>query len=215
MIFVKRQFDGSKSCSAIATFSVRVAEFITATLRFSIRIMTIKLSLAGAGGHASCGSCGGGMRVGSLDCWVRPCGNHRWSHSRRRPSDPEGPAARAAAVLSLVRLLRGGNVGDASGSFSPTTNSGFPAPPFVPGDVAALSAAQSRSLTANGFTGGVQAGYNFQHDTLVWGFEADFDYLGLKGSKNSTDVFPSTLPGGAAGPPTRSSRQRPASPPIG
>jgi outer membrane immunogenic protein len=114
----------------------------------------------------------------------------------------KGPPPEAPPSCLWCGFYAGGNVGDASGTFSPTTNSGFPAPPFVPGDVAALSTAQSRSLTANGFTGGVQAGYNFQHDNLVWGFEADFDYLGLKGSKNGAGPFPSTLPGGAVGPPT-------------
>jgi outer membrane immunogenic protein len=95
----------------------------------------------------------------------------------------------------------GGNVGDAWGSSSVNTNFGFPTPPFAPMDVAALSAAASRNIGSTGFTGGVQAGYNIQNGPWVFGFEADFDYLGLKGSKNSASPFPSTLPGGPAGPP--------------
>jgi outer membrane immunogenic protein len=96
----------------------------------------------------------------------------------------------------------GGNVGDAWGSSAITSNSGFPAPPFIPGDVAALSAAESRSVSSTGFIGGAQAGYNFQNGPLVWGVEGDFDYLGLRGSKNGAGPIPSTLPGGLVGPPT-------------
>ncbi len=42
---------------------------------------------------------------------------------------------------------------------------------------------------ADGFTGGVQAGYNMQYGSLVWGLEADFGYLGLKGA-GQWDAFP-------------------------
>jgi outer membrane immunogenic protein len=96
----------------------------------------------------------------------------------------------------------GGNVGGAWGSSSVNTAFGFPTPPFVPGDVAALSSAASQTVASSGFTGGEQIGYNFQNGPWVWGVEADFDYLGLKGSKSGAAPFPSTLPGGAAGPPT-------------
>lgn len=34
---------------------------------------------------------------------------------------------------------------------------------------------------ADGFTGGVQTGFNVQSGALVWGLEADLGYLGLKG----------------------------------
>jgi outer membrane immunogenic protein len=41
-----------------------------------------------------------------------------------------------------------------------------------------------------------------QSGNVVWGIEADIDYLGLSGSTAQTLPFPSTLPGGPVGPPT-------------
>ena len=38
------------------------------------------------------------------------------------------------------------------------------------------------SNKANGFTGGVQAGFNVQRGALIWGLEADLGYLGIRGS---------------------------------
>lgn len=45
------------------------------------------------------------------------------------------------------------------------------------------------SNKANGFTGGLQAGFNQQSGSLVWGLEADVGHLGLRGS-GQWDVFP-------------------------
>jgi outer membrane immunogenic protein len=44
----------------------------------------------------------------------------------------------------------------------------------------------------NGFIGGGQLGYNWQAGSFVFGGEADFDYMGLRGSRLSTQQFPST-----------------------
>jgi outer membrane immunogenic protein len=144
---------------------------------------------------------GGGMRVGSRIVGFALAAIIAGPTLAADLPTRKGPPPEAPPSCLWCGFYGGVNLGDASGTFSPTVNSGFPAPPFVPGDVAAMSAAQSRSLSANGFIGGAQAGYNFQHDNLVWGFEADFDYLGLKGSKNGAIPIPSTFPGGAVGPP--------------
>jgi outer membrane immunogenic protein len=95
----------------------------------------------------------------------------------------------------------GGNAGWAWGSDAVTTTSTFPAP-FLPVDVAALNTAASPALSSNGFIGGAQAGYNWQFGRTVLGFEADVDFPSLKNAQAGTFPFPSTLPGGAAGPPT-------------
>ena len=77
-----------------------------------------------------------------------------------------------------------------------------PVPPFVGVDVTAVSAAGSPRMNANGVTGGAQAGYNWQRGAAVYGLEADFNAFDLRGSTAGNFVFPSTLPGGAVGPPT-------------
>jgi len=58
-------------------------------------------------------------------------------------------------------------------------------------DLAATTAATSPSLRPNGFTGGGQIGYNWQTGNIVFGLEADFDYMGLRASQSVTAPFPS------------------------
>jgi outer membrane immunogenic protein len=111
------------------------------------------------------------------------------------------PSAAPAAVINWTGFYVGGNAGGAWGTDRVTSALNAPAP-FLAVDTAAVSSAASPRLNPTGFTGGVQAGYNWQTGSWVWGGEADFDYLGLKASNNATLPFPSTLPGGAAGPPT-------------
>jgi outer membrane immunogenic protein len=41
-------------------------------------------------------------------------------------------------------------------------------------------------LRPNGFTGGVEAGYNYQTGPWVWGIEADWEYFGLKDNFSAT-----------------------------
>jgi outer membrane immunogenic protein len=74
--------------------------------------------------------------------------------------------------------------------------------PFLPIDAAAISAAASPRLNSSGFTGGGQAGYNWQMGHAVYGLEADIEAFHLRASTTGTFPFPSTLPGGAIGPPT-------------
>jgi outer membrane immunogenic protein len=95
----------------------------------------------------------------------------------------------------------GGNAGWAFGREAVTTTSFFPAP-FLPVDVAGINTAASPALSTNGVIGGAQLGYNWQFGSTVVGLEADIDFPSLKGSQAGTFPFPSTLPGGAIGPPT-------------
>jgi outer membrane immunogenic protein len=65
----------------------------------------------------------------------------------------------------------------------------------IPGfaiDNAAVSAAASRDLDADGFIGGGQVGFNGQSGAWVWGLEADFQGLDLDASNRKTYLFPST-----------------------
>jgi outer membrane immunogenic protein len=96
----------------------------------------------------------------------------------------------------------GGNAGGAWGRDAISTTQSLPTPPFFAIDDAAVSSAASQAVYPSGFTGGGQVGYNMQSGRWVYGVEADFGYLGLRGSRGGTFPFPSTLPGGPVGPPT-------------
>jgi len=95
----------------------------------------------------------------------------------------------------------GGNAGYAWGRDTQDGVFGAPAP-FLAIDTAAISASASPRLKTNGFTGGLQAGYNWQSGAVLFGAEADFNAFNLRGSTAGTFPFPSTLPGGPVGPPT-------------
>jgi outer membrane immunogenic protein len=110
------------------------------------------------------------------------------------------PAA-VAEVFSWSGFYVGGNAGYDWGRAA--YNGVLTAPaPFLPIDVAAISTASSPRLQPNGFTGGGQLGYNWQAGSAVFGVEADIQSFRLRASTTATLPFPSTLPGGAAGPPT-------------
>jgi len=109
--------------------------------------------------------------------------------------------APAAMVEGWSGFYVGGNAGYAWGSADMTGTLLAPAP-FLAIDAAAVNTATSPRLKSNGGTAGVQAGYNWQDGPAVFGIEADFDAFRLRGSNAGTFPFPSTLPGGVAGPPT-------------
>jgi outer membrane immunogenic protein len=76
----------------------------------------------------------------------------------------------------------GGAWGDSRVTLSPAAIFGAP-------DIAILTTNGSPHLHPTGFTGGGQAGYNWQSGNLVFGVETDINYLGLKKSTLSP-VFP-------------------------
>jgi outer membrane immunogenic protein len=118
------------------------------------------------------------------------------------PTRKEPPPASAPAAFTWTGFYFGANVGGAWGQDAVSSTSAFPVPPFAAVDVAAINAAASPKINTIGFVGGLQAGYNFQVGNIVWGFETDFDDMGLRGKQTGFAPFPSTLPGGAFGPPT-------------
>jgi outer membrane immunogenic protein len=103
-------------------------------------------------------------------------------------------------ALSWTGFYVGGNAGGAWGS--ERVSQTFVAPGFQAVDVAAVASAASPQFRSANGTVGAQAGYNYQMGNWVVGGEVDFEYLGLRGSSNGAFPFPSTLPGGAIGPPT-------------
>src|SRR4051794_21204071 len=77
----------------------------------------------------------------------------------------------------------GFNVGYAWGSSHATTSVADPGTYFLPASVAQIAAAGAGTVNSKGFTGGVQAGYNWQFGRVVFGIEADANALSLKGSR--------------------------------
>ena len=53
-----------------------------------------------------------------------------------------------------------------------------------------IATAQTGALKLSGFTGGGQAGYNYQVSNLVWGIEADINYTGLSGTRLTHPAAP-------------------------
>lgn len=62
--------------------------------------------------------------------------------------------------------------------------------PFVAASEPVIANAASGTLDANGWTGGVQAGYNIQAGSLVYGVEVDFNYLDVNGSRAAAGTTP-------------------------
>jgi outer membrane immunogenic protein len=90
------------------------------------------------------------------------------------------PIYSKTAALSWTGFYVGGNAGDAWG----TSDVNFVFPPFNSG-VPPLETEGSPRLKPNGFTGGIQTGYNFQAGRLVVGTEFDINYLGLSASRQT------------------------------
>lgn len=53
-----------------------------------------------------------------------------------------------------------------------------------------IGIAASPSLRPSGFTGGLQAGYNYQVNRIVFGLETEIDYFHLSDSQGSTTAYP-------------------------
>ncbi len=95
------------------------------------------------------------------------------------------------------------NVGAAWGHSDATTSVPCGAPGSPPGylcdvvsittNAAAVAAAGTGPLSATGFTGGVQAGYNWRYNNVVLGVETDFDAFHLNASRTVSGLYPATF----------------------
>jgi outer membrane immunogenic protein len=123
------------------------------------------------------------------------------------PAPPPAPVLAPAFVpppaYSWTGFYIGGNAGAAWGSFDPTTTTlNPPAGYFTASSVPAIDAAGAQSIKPAGFTGGFEAGYNWQAGHGLIGIEGDIEALSLRGSANSGPVLypccaPSTFTGTA------------------
>ena len=97
----------------------------------------------------------------------------------------------AVAVYNWTGFYIGGNVGGAWGSFDPRTTTvysdlGW----FVTTDIPAIDAVGTQSSKPTGFTGGFEAGYNWQSRNFVFSVEGDIEALSLSGGARSGALYP-------------------------
>lgn len=98
-----------------------------------------------------------------------------------------------APAYSWTGFYIGGNVGYAWGDSDISSAASCPTggcPYVLPANLAAFGAAGTGSVSPNGFTGGVQAGYNWQTGSIVWGIEADFGAFDLNSSRSAGGLVP-------------------------
>ena len=94
----------------------------------------------------------------------------------------------SSAGYNWTGFYFGGNAGyawghsDVSSSFSCPSDAGCSVSNVQ--NLANITSAATGSLSPTGFTGGVQAGYNWQFDATVFGLEADFNAFDLNSSRS-------------------------------
>lgn len=103
----------------------------------------------------------------------------------------------AVAAYNWAGWYVGINAGGAFGhSNDPTSTVVSPLGYFNVTSVPVVNAVGNQTSDPKGFTGGIQAGYNWQTGNWVAGIEAEFDYFGLKGSNTGSGIFPCCAPSG-------------------
>jgi outer membrane immunogenic protein len=97
----------------------------------------------------------------------------------------------AAPVYNWTGFYIGGNVGGAWGNFDPRTSTVYSDDGwFVPSDIPAIDRVGIQSSKPTGFTGGFEAGYNWQSRNFVFGVEEDIDALSLSSGASSGALYP-------------------------
>lgn len=116
------------------------------------------------------------------------------------------PAARAPVYAKAPAIVEpvynwtgfyvGGTAGGAFGSFDPSTSTTAQggASYFNTGNIPGVNAAGAQSIKPAGFTGGFEAGYNWQISNFVVGLEGDFEYLGQNGNAATSGVYAVSAP---------------------
>lgn len=103
--------------------------------------------------------------------------------------------AYAQATDDFKGFYVGATVGGAQIHSNPSTTTTFsPTGYFSSSSPPAVNLVGQQSISSTGFTGGVQAGYNFQFSHFVFGLEADYSSLSLSGSKSGTNFYPCCAP---------------------
>jgi outer membrane immunogenic protein len=97
----------------------------------------------------------------------------------------------AVPVYNWTGFYIGGNVGGAWGNFDPRTLTVYSDDGWiVPTDAPAIDRVGIQSSKPTGFTGGFEAGYNWQSRNFVFGVEGDIDALSLSSGTRSGALYP-------------------------
>ena len=108
-----------------------------------------------------------------------------------RPAYTKAPVAPVAAVYNWGGFYVGANLGgasDRSHTDSPLANSGA-GNQYITSVVTDINAQRYQTVTASGFIGGVQAGYNWQAGNFVFGLEGDINSFRLHGTTVTSAYF--------------------------
>jgi outer membrane immunogenic protein len=103
------------------------------------------------------------------------------------------------AIYNWTGFYVGGNVGgawsagDVNYTVPPSLTGGAPDTPQGDAGLAALAGAHTH-VSASGFTGGVQAGYNLQFNNIVVGAEVDFNARSLNNSSDQQALSGTLVP---------------------
>jgi len=108
------------------------------------------------------------------------------------------PSPVVAPTYSWTGFYIGGTAGGTWGSFDPKTSTECLIPGtgyFGCGNVPGVNAAGVQSIKPTGFTGGFEAGYNWQASNFVFGLEGDIESFHLRGSATTTAAYGNSPPG--------------------
>jgi outer membrane immunogenic protein len=99
----------------------------------------------------------------------------------------------AVAAYNWTGFYGGLNLGGAWQSSNSTTSTlNNPLGYFNTFAATAVNALGPQTVGTSGVTGGLQVGYNWQRDRILFGLEADIDALSLRGGASNTGVYPFT-----------------------
>jgi outer membrane immunogenic protein len=95
-----------------------------------------------------------------------------------------------APAYNWTGFYVGGTVGGAWGNFDPSTATVFsPVGYFATTSVSAVNAVGQQTISPSRFTGGFEAGYNWQAGRYVFGIESDIESFRLSGSSTTGPVL--------------------------
>ena len=101
----------------------------------------------------------------------------------------------AAPIFSWTGFYFGGTAGGAFAASRPQTLVSFsPTGYFALSSTPAIDSNSTGNISTSRLTGSVEAGFNYQVGNVVYGLEADYQYLHLNGSKTGSSLYPCCAP---------------------
>ena len=96
------------------------------------------------------------------------------------------PAVAAQSAYNWKGFYIGANLGGGAGGSNHGSTPSGTSTYYADTDLSDISSASQQKLTTNGFTGGIQGGYNYMLGNVVFGVELDFNAFTQSGSSNPT-----------------------------